>query len=68
MIGLFEMKSELTEERLQKIEEEKGAWTAIIQEWNNLGPYDPVPSFTKKHAEKMIQRLYDEVNYGVDDV
>ena len=65
MIGLFEMKSELTEDRLHKIEEEKATWTAIIQEWNNLGPYDPVPSLTKKHAEKMIQRLYDEVNVTV---
>ena len=62
------MKSELTEDRRQKIEEEKAAWTAIIKEWNNLGPYDPVPSLTKEHAERMIQRLCDEVNNGVDDV
>ena len=61
------MKSGQTKERRQKIEEEKAAWTAIIEEWNNLGPYDPVPSLTKKHAEKMIQRLYDEVNDGADD-
>ena len=67
MVGLFEMRSELTEERLHKIEEEKEAWATIIQEWDNLGPYDPVPSFTKKHAEKMIDRLHDEVNPRVDD-
>ena len=68
MIGLSEMKSELTEERLQQIEEAKESWTSIVQEWDKLGPYDPIPSFTKQHAEKMIQKLYDEVNYGVDDV
>jgi hypothetical protein len=68
MIGLSQMKSELTEARLQKIEEEKDAWTSIIQKWDNLGPYDPVPSFTKIHAEKMIQKLHDEVNHRGDDV
>ncbi len=57
----------MSEERLQKIEEERETWTAIIQKWDELGPYDPVPSFTKKHAEKMIHRLSDEVNPRVDD-
>lgn len=68
MIVLLEMRSELTKERLQKIEEEKDAWTALIQKWNSMGPYDPIPSFTKRHAEKMIQKLHGEVNHGVDAV
>ncbi|MBT3294989.1 MAG: hypothetical protein HN919_21655 [Verrucomicrobia bacterium] len=62
------MKSEPTEARLRKIEEQKAVWTAITQQWDNLGPYDAVPSFTKLHAEKMLQKLHDEVHHGVDEV
>ena len=68
MIGLFEMRSEPTEKRLRQVEKEKEAWIAMIQKWDNLGPYDPIPSYTKRHAEKMIQKLSDEVDHGIDDV
>ena len=62
MITFVLMKSGITEERLQEIKEEKEAWTAIIAKWDNLGPYDSIPSFTKEYAGKMIRKLYDEVD------
>ena len=61
------MKSELTDKRRQQIKAETAVWTAIAEKWGHLGPYDPVPSFTKAHAEKMIQKLDDEVTHGTDD-
>ena len=58
---LFEMKPELTEEQLEIIRQKKAYWAEIVQQWDQLTAYAPVPMFTKKHAERMIIKLECEV-------
>ncbi len=50
-------KTELTDLRLEDVAREKARWSAIIQQWDALMPMDPVPMFTRDHAEKMIKKL-----------
>jgi hypothetical protein len=49
------------DERLERIKQQQSRWCSIVQQWDEMTPYSPIPTFTRAHAEKMIKKLEDEM-------
>lgn len=52
-----DMNSELSEDQFSNIEDPKAKWVEIIHQWAVLRPMDPIPAYTKEHAQKMLKKL-----------